>query len=413
MAAQVSQSGLSFDAGASQEISQHVHDPIMTGIDNLPPGILGGVVKVTRCRFEKVPPGSTRKKFDGTSAEGQAQFVISGVVMEPASIVHPKTGQTVRVAGRQSRPFPIPCYDNKRAGKLATKTDMILRSMNEMKSIVNNQFLFCNPDKSPKVVTAELLEATALAIEQASMKKPIYVRFDTSEGEISAANPNPMTFENWRGSQGLEGYTPPSFAAMAVQDDNRPAPGTTATFVPAQQSPTVAAPATAQTQVAAPATVTDALFADTSGEDVVTLVKHASGDEADPQTRTAMNRLAEIAVSVGIPMGEAGVKARTVSGSESWTELGRWIVENQKAAPHANGQAPTGPKKDDMWKFTKVPMVDLKTRVPLTNPDGTPRFRKVDAVVTTVHGDGTFDLLNFDDQKTVYSKVPLADLEAV
>lgn len=375
-----------FDQQTQADVTKHAADAPKTGFQNLPPGILGGVAKLTSIVFKQFDANTKQKKYDGSSAVGEWYYQASGVVMSPNTVTL-KDGQVAQCAGLQTR-TTLPLCDVKRGGKLVTKAEMIRRAMDEMKLLANNQYVFCDANRNPRPVNEQLLEQVASTLVKLSASPPpgkhgLFFRFDTSQGEATKEFPNPMVFENWRGSAGLENYVPPNFRAAAVQDANAAPP--TQPTPQAQPQTQAASPPPSQP----PATATAAPPDD---DDAEALVKLAGGDATLPETAPAQHKLAAMARANGWSDGD-------IEEAPNWDALGV-MAKSQKqsaAAPHANG-APTGPKKGDVWGYVKSPY----------NDNG--RWRNAMVHVTEANADGTFELLNWDDKTTKYSKVPASDL---
>lgn len=396
------------DQETKKQVMAHAADPIRFGMTRLPGGILDGKAKLVECGFRIRKADSEAKQYDGhneTSAVGLPYFYAAGVIFWPESVPQPD-GTMIKVSGEQTH-VDIPYYPNKRGSKLATKWDNILRIMNELKLLTDNERLFLNPDSSPKDITNQLLEDTAAAVLNLSIGKKadgtpqrgVFFKFTTEAGKPQPGR-RPTVFENWKGSRGLKDWSPPS-AAAKVQDRNVAAPQT-------QVQPVAQLPASVPQPAAEPSLE----------QQIAALIERAqNGDETDPATGAAQQRLFDMALAnghdrAGLEWDGASQLPPGIVGCKDWHDIGQRALHpakqpavNGTAMPSTNGSWPT---QGDLVRFVKAPLFDARTKQPMPG-----KFRKAEATVETVHGDGTFDLLDFGDRKTQYAKVATADLEPV
>lgn len=359
-----------FDAQTQAEVTKHAADAPRAGFENLPPGIRGGVAKLHSIEFNQYGPDTKKSKLDGSKAVGEWYCQLTGVVQWPFEHVL-QDGSVVKIWGKQTR-IQIAMMDQKWGANVRTKKEAIQEVMDHMKRLSNNQFIFCDANRQPRLITPELLVQTANALVAANK----YFHFTTSAGKKEGSS-----FDNWGTSDGLEKYVPKKPGAAAVRDANE-AP-------PAQQQP---APAP-QTQVAVlpPTQPPAAAAAVPGGDDPDALVRLAGGDASLPETAPAQHRLAEMAKANGWTDKE-------IEDAADWPALGGMARKSKQAAsPHAN-DTPAGPKKGDVWGYVKAPYNDKGT------------WRNALVHLVEANPDGTFELLNWDDKKTTYSRVPASDL---
>lgn len=434
MANQSNEFSGAFRQDTASELQRHAGDAprAFQGL----PGNISGVAKLARLEFKQYTSDTKQKKADGSSAAGEWFFQGTGIVMTPQTVM--TANGEVKVAGEQTRPMAIPiCAIKTNKGEVRSEWQQVRRIMDELVLLSGNQFLFChnNDPKQPKTITRDLLKQVADALVAESLRRSqaapngrggIFFKFDTTQSKPTLLNPNPMVFENWRGVKGLENWTPPDFAAAAVQDANAaaaaPAQQQLAPPPQVQYQPPVAPPPQSQpqaqyqpsqaqqptTQVAAPPPPPPpqtAVSASPSGDDdeIERLFKLAIGDTTLPSTADAQQALLRMCVANGWTQDEVDNEKTT------WDDMKRMARERkqvavptqptptQNGAPYANG----APRKGDTLQYSKVPFCDRG------------QWRSTRVQVTEINQDGTYDLLSLDDGKTAYQRVPAGDVAAI
>ncbi len=187
MASKVTQSEFMANYGEikGSEVADKLKEPPKTGIIRLPGGIENGILKLKECYF-------------GRNENGDF-FRCSGTVIAPESVG--ANGSLVPVRGLQSSQvvsFKPETWDKADDRGVSPKDEVI----NYMRSLVGD-----GPFKAEKI---NLLNIAEMIQQRANdtTKKPIYVRFSTSQSKPSEKYPNPRVFENWHGTHGLENYSP-------------------------------------------------------------------------------------------------------------------------------------------------------------------------------------------------------------
>lgn len=382
------------DAQTQQEVTKHAGDEWRT-FENLPPGINNGIGKLMDIQFKQYDTESKKKKVDGSSAAGEWYVQFVGTVMFPFE-VPAEDGKPFKCWGKQTRQ-QVPLFDQQWKDGLHTKAEMVRRAMDEMKKLADNQYLFCNPDRTPKVITEQLLEQTAQALVKLSLHPPegkhgLFFHFTTTK----TGN---YVNENWNGGRGLSNYVPTKPPGRGVTS------GTSATQPAASQPPPTQPPATATAAASTPESSVDQL------------VKLSYGDPTDPQTSDAQTKLINMAVAAGHPQdeiewdGSAPLSGGRV-GCKTWEDIAARIKNPKQTTPAANSNGTPStngdwPQKGDLVRFVKAPLIDGRTKQPIPG-----KFRKVECEVTDRVND-VFDLLDFNDRITTYGKVAKADLEPV
>lgn len=170
---------------------------------DLPPGIRGGIAKLTECKFGIYDKGDNK---------GQFFFMGMGSVVEPSE---GPNGEPIR--GLFTSTSPMPCCETKtRDGTVTSELDNLKKVQDVLK------LLGAAPES---IDTAEGMESTAAALKQS----PPYFRFSTSAGKVTDEYPTPRTWHNWQGVKGIENYVPPDVVGEAQQDNSPQAPETQST----------------------------------------------------------------------------------------------------------------------------------------------------------------------------------------
>lgn len=405
--------GQRYGPALDQAVLAHKDAPIETGFQNLPGGIPSnvGVFRLAELEFKTHMVDSNNKgakKADGTDAHATQEMYLSGIGV----VQEPKTWKTdqgeMPCKGLQTRCMSgglryIPLYDTKNSsGKVTTQEEHVHEVLNLFKLLAGgenggqqfvDQFVAAHPTN-----IGDALEAMAAALMSA---KP-YAHFSTRKGSVQTtgqyAGKDPMVFEEWFSSFD---YTPPASGSMR---DNT-APPATAPHVNGQQTaadPPVPTGGTNRvaTAATAPPVKTDAAVAE--------MLAAAKGDTSDPKTVAAQAQLRAWTLA-------AGVAESAVDDADDWEAVVK-LLQTAEAAPSVAVEeagavvveepapAAAGWQKGQMCRIN-VSVVDKATK--------TKKVRQVHCEVQAAHPDGTCDLLNMDDRKTVYGKVSPKLMEQV
>lgn len=358
MPAQVAKGSVLAALGARLDASVKAHaaDEIKSFGQGLPPGIRGGVAKLTGCKFEIIPAG--RKNA------GAPRLVMQGVALEPQTVV--VDGREEQVAGRQTWQFEPICDTENQSGKKTSVDEHVARVIQHLGRLGGRL--------DPRTASGVGLEQVARALESQSLNgKPIYFHFTTALSDDKS-----MVFENWNGTEGLEDYAEPDFAAGAV----------TAAPDEAPDSPPDDAADEQEVDI-------DALAAEADGMDIA-----AALAPDGPGTR-----IVEIAEQLG-----ADVEA--VKAANTWADA----AEIVKAAAVQEGefQSVVGtdvPEPVEAWTPKKGDPVGYKA--PVKNKAGklVPGTKVVQCEVAAINKNGTCDLVQLSNKKVGWKGVKLDQVE--
>lgn len=99
-----------FGAKATAAAAAANKAPVRYGPESLPPGIKGGIGRVTGARLVQLGQDAKKKQLDGSSAAGQLQLVIDAAAVEPKEVVGPG-GAVVKVTGRRFKSLFFPLFE--------------------------------------------------------------------------------------------------------------------------------------------------------------------------------------------------------------------------------------------------------------------------------------------------------------
>jgi hypothetical protein len=368
------QSGKSLLAKYGQKVDgyvkSHAGDDVKLGnFAELPPGITNGVAQLVEAKFDIVKPGKTNA--------GEVFLLMTGIMLQPDV-----TEDGSPVKGLRTSKIEMCCDTTVQTGKNAGK----VVSQEEHIANVLNYFKLFGVSKETLAEGVSILEPVAAQLKQ---MKPYFKLTTTPRKDDKGVVTG--VWENWLGTAGLEGWTPPAAGSGVDEGTPETQPGGNA------QPPDA-------TNEASPA-------AD-GGEDLDNL---ASLADSNPPDAGAQNQLMELGASLGTTQEE-------FDACQSWVAFVEVIRQKQaeastpqesaapapKAAAAAKPSANGVPKKGSMYGFkvldskTKKPMIDLKTKKERAPVEC--EVQSVDATKRIV------SLLNYTDKKTVYKDVPWAQL---
>lgn len=341
-------------------VREHAGDETEYGFVRLPPGIINGVARLSRCYFDVVGKGKQNA--------GEYYFRAEGVVIEPEYVLY--KGQQVKVAGLQTSIFEMCCDTTNRSKEVTTQEEHIDNILNEFRKLGGPEFT--------EGATGADLEDLAAQLEE---DQP-YFRFSTSEGQKSERYPEPKIFENWHGANGLEDYQEPDRASGAVEDEieegdgEAPARGAKApassngrgkTPGRAAAAPRVKTgkPAEAEEEEETEEEEQEEEAGGEGGEeedegtDLTALAEEADG--GDRKAQAELTRLAH----------EAGITKKEVQGADDWASVAAEIESRQEAGGEEEGEGEEGeeeetgedepvvPEAEEVWTYKPL---DQKTK---------------------------------------------------
>jgi hypothetical protein len=334
-----------FNFGAS--IKKHAKDETDYGQDfsRLPGGIIGGIAKLVEARLNKYKTG---KNID------KQHLYLVGVVIQPKRAVQTiqewKDGkvntissQEIRVEGLQTRQIlPLDDFVNSK-GVVTGGDENVAAAMNALRILGGEE---CTNELSSEEDFKALLSSL--------VESGIHFRFTTNTPTPTADYPNPITFERWNGTKGLEDYSnlEENGQAQPVQD-NTPAAADTA--------------------------------------DIEALAAAASGGDED-----AAEKLKNIAV-------EAGVSEKEVDSANDWSDVPA-LIEAAKSDGSDQPQEPAEEESAKDWKPAKGELYNYKP----------PKAKKpIEVEVTGVNFKNKMvNLKGNDNPKLVWKDVKWDALEA-
>ena len=290
MARKASKSGL----GAS--LKKHSKDETNYGgeIVDIPPGIRGGVAKLTSGKID------TYKK--GQNA-GEMYLLLAGTVVEPSEHsfvpqifedgkVKNLKSVTMRTKGLRTQ-IMMPLCDTGGANPRDTDEN-VARALNELRKIGGDE---CTEDVESEDDLRDLVESL--------VKDGIYFKFGTSASDPTEAYPQPRTWENWNGSRDLEDYEPEDVSESAV-DDNTEEDDTDSDDEPEPEKEE---------------SEDDVPFGE--ADDLETLGGIADDENSsDDDAENAETELRQRAKS-------AGISIKQIDEADSWTALANMIRDNE------------------------------------------------------------------------------------
>ncbi len=176
------------------------------GFQRLPGGIENGIAKIKECYLAEYKKDTTQKQADGTSAAGEIYLRMSAVVVTPKTHVDRKGNEVVTAGSMTSVMIPILSQGLKWGEEVLDYDACVKRAQNEMRKVVGETVDASDFDS----LVALIATAKPYTKFSTSYSKP---QIDPKTGkdkiDPKTGKPyEPMVFENWNGSQGLEGWKP-------------------------------------------------------------------------------------------------------------------------------------------------------------------------------------------------------------
>lgn len=261
----------------AKALAAHATDETTYGAElgALPPGINGGIARLADAKIGTYKEGKNK---------GEQFLYMAGVVIEPKGKiptlrkafvdgkVQVMSKQEVVEGLRTSVMFPL-CDTVTAAGKETSSDENVANALNEIRKLGGEE---CTAEVSDE----ESLEAL---LETLKENKP-YFRFSTSASDVSKDRPTERVWENWRGSKGLEDYSPET-SDDAVEDDSDEEEGEEI---------------------------------DPDGDELSDLAEKADADDGDAQ-----KELEDRAK-------KAGISIKKVRAAESWEEVAKMISDAEE-----------------------------------------------------------------------------------
>lgn len=306
--------------------------PINYGFQRIPGGIANGIAKVKECYLTEYKKDTNQKQADGSSAAGELYLRISAVVVQP-KVHHDKDGNPIPTAGMQTSVMvPILSKGLQWGQEVLDLEACIQRAQNELRKIVGESADASDFDS----LVALVAQTKPYTKFSTSFSKPqIDPRTGKPKLDPKTGKPyEPMVFENWNGSQGLENWSPEDTAAGAVEEGD----------VPADDAP--AFDEFANDKGGGGGGGKDAPAAEGPGDhELDELVEKAT--KKDKESQKKLTSLAK----------DAGMEDEAIENADSWSDLADFI---RSAKPSDATEEETGdateeaapPKKGDpfFWK---------------------------------------------------------------
>jgi hypothetical protein len=341
----------------STSLKSHAKDETEYGQDftRLPGGIIGGVARLVEAK---------RGLYKTGKNQGEPVIQLRGVVVKPREALHTvrtfengaiKTlGATmVKVEGLFTQLFLPLCTTKNKRGEITEADDNVKDACNELRKLGGDE---CTSGLSSE----EDLDALLATLKASG----IYFRFSTSELDPTAEYPNPMVFERWLGTKGVE-----DFSVNGTPDGTGTAPGVDDRTTGSKAATAAGEPAT---------------------EDLAALAEQANSDE------DAGNRLTALAV-------EAGCDAEEVKSAPNWKAVVEMIEKAQ-----AEGGTSTEPAPD--WEPAAGEIYSFHPYDPKTKK---PSAKAVEVEVTAIQKKNkTVELKNLGNPKISYKNVKWDELES-
>lgn len=351
------------DIGAA--IKAHAKDETDYGMDfsQLPGGIYGGIAILSDAKMGVYKSGrNVGKKFiylQGTvehpkSAARITKVLKNGKVEVVSTVEEDIEGKFTKLT--------LPWCESKNSKGETTSLDVnVKNALNVLRTLGGDE---CTADLESEADVEGLLKAL---VEQSPRFK-----FNTETRDPTAQYPNPMTFERWLGRKGLEDYVPSENGSVAGTMDNTGA------------------------DKAAPAAVGEGRTDELDNKTLDELVEIAKGDEDDAtegdSVKAARQKILDIAKELGV--------FEAANDASDWDEA-KGVIEAAQNSDPSVLEAPKVWKVKDMCYFR---ILDGKTGKP--KKDGKGRaIKPVECQISAKNKNGTYNLKNQDDGKTVYSNV--------
>lgn len=361
----------------NKTVNEHAHDPIKVGRTPLPAGITNGVAHLKECLIGVVE--------EGKQNAGEPYWRAMAVVQEPVTA---PDGTVVQ--GAQTTQFRM-------LGDVVNRNGEVTKTAEENAEWVLQELRKLAPDLEVEGLT--LPEVVELVAQDPN----VYFKFTTTLGKPST-NIDPATnkpypprvWENWNGTKGLEGYTPPDLGKALTNDNSGPADdgqigrrvngavrgaaAPPAKAPPPRANPPAKAPPARPVPKAAP----KPQFDETTG-DLDSLIKAANGgNNVDPDVQQdAIARLTELALA-------AGATQKQVDGAKSWDDVAAMCT-------------PSGGQEDNQGED-----IDLKKVYSYTPPKAK-RPTEVD-ILDLDHKRRTATVRDINNPKLTYRNVSWSDL---
>lgn len=292
---------------------EHARDETRYGFQRLPGNISGGVARLVECGFFV---------SDSDRYKGEIYFRAAGVALTPKSVIY--NGNECPVEGLQTSLVEMVCDTVDSNGKKTTLEEHVARIQNTLRT------LGADPEALAEGMSA--LEPIAAQIKEAAP----YFKFSTTVGRATidpkTKKPRePMVFENWHGTKGLEDYVPESHNGV---DDT-----------------------TGHSQMNHPPEGDEQTTGDEGGDaqfdefgDINSLLEDAKGKN----TNDSQSKLEQMAL-------KAGKTQEEVNDAKDWDEVVGWIREgsgdDSGAAPDDQPYEPSkgDPVKIEVLKDPKNP----------------------------------------------------------
>lgn len=351
-------SGLMAKYGAKldQAVRDHAGDETDYGFLRIPPGINNGIAQLRDCYFAQYKTGQYKDEY---------YCRMIGSVLSPESVN--VQGQKVPSRGCITSQM-FPCCDTK--GKDSATGEEIIIPQSENIARILNEFRCLGGEDFTAGATGADLEKLAQELQKA---KP-YFKFTTSpkkDQKTGQYDYNLPPWENWQGSKGLENYSPPEGATVAVNDQSS---------IPGQQQPPMVNIDTTPQQSN---NGTGVEYSD--NEDLDSLLSRAKED--GPSAEQARTRLTEMAIA-------AGHSEDIIKATETWEEVVGLIN-----SPIEGGEW-KGPCVDEVYSYAPLD----KSKKP-----GKP----INCVVLMVDESAkTVTLRREDNERIVYKSVEWGQLQS-
>lgn len=357
-----------YGARLDAAVKKTAHNEIKIGSSRVPPGIINGIAHLTTCEFAEVAAGKQNA--------GELYFRAAGTVIEPEFVM--VDGQRIQCRGCQTSIFEMVCDTKDTRGKVTSIEDHVDRIQNYLKMLG---------------ASAEDLERGGPALEEIAKALEndghIYFRLSTSKRE-GREYIDPKTkqkkkgedgvWENWYGIKGsgfdLTDYKPSEAVGSNGYVDN-----------------------TGIVDHTEPDSVLDNEEPDSNPDgaedDPYAVIDELLG-RANAKNAEAQEELSKLAVA-------RGWDSEVVDAADTWQEVAD-MAKSDPSVEGASGEEEVWtPKVNEVCKY--VPR--SKDGKPLIDPRSKKPVKPLQCEVLSLNKDGTFNLRNLDDGKTVYKSVQL------
>src|SRR3990167_10903424 len=148
MPAQKTESGMfaKYGQNLDKAVQEHRNDDIDYGFIKLPPGIVGGIAKLTDCALPIYVDGPYK---------GEYFFRAQGTVTYPESVLL-KDGHTMKVAGLQTSIMEAVCNTKTQDGKVTSQSEHVANILNEMGKLAGKEFVANATGRDLELLAAQL-----------------------------------------------------------------------------------------------------------------------------------------------------------------------------------------------------------------------------------------------------------------